>query len=166
MIIQATIENLDEINLIMDEIKEEMRNENNPQWGSTESDYPSKERLKEDIEKNRMYKYVEDNTIKGIISIVEDDGEDNELLENSHEKSYILHRLAIPKKYRKNSIATKLMRFVEEKAKDNNIKVLKSDTEVCNIKMNNLFIKEGYKYIGKFSYDDYPGVYNYYEKEI
>lgn len=166
MIIKAKIENLDEVDIIMNEIKEEMRNENNPQWGSTESDYPSKERLKEDIEKNRMYIYLEDNKIKGILSIVEDDGEYEELIKNSHESSYILHRLAIPKEYRKNSIATKLMRFAEEKAKENNIKVLKSDTEVCNTKMNNLFIKEGYKYIGDFSYDDYPGVYKYYEKEI
>ena len=166
MIIKASIENLEEVNKIMNDIKEEMRNENNPQWGSTEADYPSKERLKEDIDNNRMYIYVEDNTIKGILSIVEDDGEYEELIENSHEPAYILHRLAIPKQYRNNNIATKLMNFAEEKAKENNVKVLKSDTEVCNTKMNSLFIKKGYKYIGKFSWDDYPGVYNYYEKEV
>ena len=41
----------------------------------------------------------------------------------------------------------------------NDAKIVKSDTEVSNTKMNNLFIKEGYKYKGKFSYDDYPGIY-------
>ena len=54
----------------------------------------------------------------------------------------------------------------EEMRKENNIKILKSDTEISNAKMNDLFIKEGYKYIGRFSYNDYPGIYNYYEKEI
>ena len=54
----------------------------------------------------------------------------------------------------------------KKKAKENNIKILKGDTEISNTKMNNLFIKEGYKYIGRFSYNDYPGIYNYYEKEI
>ena len=166
MIKKASIENLDEVDLIMKEIKEEMRKENNPQWGSTEADYPSKTKLKEDIINNRMYIYIEDNIIKGVLSIVEDDGEYNELLKNSPKKAYILHRLAISKKYRNNSIASKLMKFAEKKAKENIIKVLKSDTEISNDKMNNLFIKEGYKYIGRFSYNDYPGIYNYYEKEI
>ena len=166
MIIKANIKNLDEVDLIMNEIKEEMRNENNPQWGSTEDDYPSKKRLKEDINNNRMYIYVEEDKIKGVLSIIEDTGEYDELLENSQEKAYILHRLAIPIQYRNNNIATKLLRFAEKIAKENNIKVLKSDTEISNTKMNNLFIKEGYKYKGKFSYDDYPGIYKYYEKEI
>ena len=166
MIKKASIENLDEVDLIMKEIKEEMRKENNPQWGSTEADYPSKTKLKEDIINNRMYMYVEDNIIKGVLSIIEDDGEYDELLKNSPKKAYILHRLAVSKKYRNNSIAYKLMKFAEKKAKENIIKVLKSDTEISNDKMNNLFIKEGYKYIGRFSYNDYPGIYNYYEKEI
>ena len=149
MIIKANIKNLDEVDLIMNEIKEEMRNENNPQWGSTEDDYPSKKRLKEDINNNRMYIYVEEDKIKGALSIIEDTGEYDELLENSQEKAYILHRLAIPIQYRNNNIATKLLRFAEKIAKENNIKVLKSDTEISNTKMNNLFIKEGYKYKGK-----------------
>ena len=41
MIELATIEDLKEIIKIMQLIKEEMREENNPQWGSTEEDYPS-----------------------------------------------------------------------------------------------------------------------------
>ena len=154
MIIKANIERLDEVDLIMNEIKEEMINENNHQWRSIEADYPSKKRLKEDISNNRMYIYEEDN------------GEYAELLENSHKKSYILHRLAIPKQYRNSNIATKLMRFAKTIAKENNINVLKSDPEISNAKMNNLFIKEGYKYMVNFSYDDYPVIYKYYEKEI
>ena len=117
MIKKASRENLDEVDLIMKEIKEEMRKENNPQWGSTEADYPSKTKLKEDIINNRMYIYTEDNIIKGVLSIVEDDGEYNELLKKSPKKAYILHRLAISKKYRNNSIASKLMKYAEKKQK-------------------------------------------------
>lgn len=167
MIEQATLEDLKQVEEIMESIKEEMREEGNPQWGSTEDNYPSTDRLREDIENNRMVKYVEDNKIKGIISIVEDlSREYDELIKNSQEKAYILHRLAVPKEYRKQNIATNIMKFVENLAKKNNIKVLKSDTEVSNTKMNNLFIKEGFTYKGKFTYDDYPGTYNYYEKEL
>ena len=167
MIELATIEDLKEIIKIMQLIKEEMREENNPQWGSTEEDYPSYERILEDINNKQMIKFEENKTIKGIMSIVEDTSREyDELIENSKEKSYILHRLAIPREYRKQNIATKLIRYAENKAKSNNIKILKSDTEVSNIKMNNLFIKEGFIYKGHFSYDDYPGTYNYYEKEV
>ena len=167
MIEKAKIEDLKQIENIMESIKEEMRQEGNPQWGSTEDNYPSIDRLREDIEKNRMIKYVENNTIMGIMSIVEDlSREYDELIDNSKEKAYILHRLAIPKEYRKQNIATKLMNYVENLAKEQNIKVLKSDTEVSNYKMNNLFIKEGFIYKGKFTYDDYPGTYNYYEKDL
>ena len=166
MIEQANLDDLKIIEIIIEDIKEEMRQEKNPQWGSTEDNYPSIERLKEDITKKRMYKYTEENQIQGIISIVEDDNEYDEVIENTHKKSWILHRLAIPKKYRKKGIATKLMRFAEEQAKKQKIVVLKSDTEVSNTKMNRLFFKEGYQYKGKFTYDDYPGEYNYYEKEI
>lgn len=48
----------------------------------------------------------------------------------------------------------------------NNIKVLKGDTEEKNLKMNSLFIKLNYKKMGEFEYDDYPGHYIYYEKEV
>ena len=143
-----------------------MRDEHNPQWGSTEDNYPSDDKLKEDITKDSMYKYVENNFIKGVVTIMQDDGEYDEVIENSKKKSYIIHRLAVPKQYRKQGIATKLMEFAEEMAKNNNIEVLKSDTEVCNDKTNKLFIKFGYEFKGIFIYDDYPGKYNYYEKEI
>ena len=166
MIQKANINDLNDVVNIMEEIKQEMREENNPQWGSTEDNYPSTDKLKRDIFKNSMFKYVEDGIIKGIFTVMEDDGEYDEVIENSKKKSYIIHRLAVPKQYRKLGIATKLMEFAEEIAKNNHIEVLKSDTEVCNVKTNKLFIKLGYEFKGVFTYDDYPGTYNYYEKEI
>lgn len=166
MIEKANINDLYEIVNIMDDIKQEMRDEHNPQWGSTEEDYPSIDRIKEDIKTNNLYKYVDDNRIKGVISIMEDTKEYDEVIENSHKKAYIIHRLAIPQMYRKNNIATKLMEYALNKAKEEGIEILKSDTEVSNDKMNRLFIKLGYIYKGQFVYDDYPGKYNYYEKEV
>ena len=74
----------------------------------------------------------------------------NNTIENSHKKAYIIHRLAIPQMYRKNNIATKLMEYALNKAKEEGIEILKSDTEVSNDKMNRLFIKLGYIYKGQF----------------
>ena len=167
MIELATLEDLMQVEVIMNSIKEEMRNEGNPQWGSTDDDYPSKSKLLDDIHKKKMIKFVEDDTIKGIVSLARDyDGEYDGLLENSKEESVVIHRLAIPKEYRKQKIATKLIRFVEVEAKNNQIKVLKSSTEVANEKMNKFLIREGFTHKGIYQYEDYPGVYNYFEKEI
>lgn len=167
MIELATIEDLFQVESIMKSIKEEMRKEGNPQWGSTDDDYPSKEKLLDDIDNKKMVKYVEDDVIKGIISISKDTTREyDDLLENRQEDAYILHRLAIPQEYRNQKIATKLIKYAELHAINNQTILLKSSTEVSNTKMNNLFIREGFIFKGSYTYDDYPGVYNYYEKEL
>ena len=167
MIELATMEDLRQVEILMNSIKEEMRIEGNPQWGSTEDDYPSKSILLDDIHKKKMIKYVEDNTIKGVVSLARDyNGEYDGLLDNSKEESVVIHRLAIPKEYRNQKIATKLIRYVEVEAKNYQIKVLKSSTEINNTKMNNFLLREGFTHKGSYQYEDYPGVYNYFEKEI
>ena len=167
MIELATINDLDAIMKIYNNIKIEMRQDNNPQWGSTDDDYPDIDTVRNDILAKNTFKFVEDGIIKGIISIVMDSSREyDEYIANSKEKAYIIHRLAVPMEYRRNNIAYKLFKFAEQYAKMNDAKIVKSDTEVSNTKMNNLFNKLGFAYIGKFSYDDYPGNYNYYEKRL
>lgn len=166
MIILANMEDLEEILNIIEPIKKELLATNNLQWGSTEDDYPNANQFKNDIKSQSLYIYKEDNIIKGVISISVDNGSYDELLENSPKKSYILHRLAIKKEYRNQDIAQKLLVFCEDLARKNNILVLKADTEEKNTKMNNLFLKLNYQKIGEFEYDDYPGHYIYYEKEV
>ena len=166
MIELVKIEDLNEVLRIYNNIKNEMRELGNPQWGSTEEDYPSDEMLKEDILKGTMFKYVEDGVIKGVFSLVEDEREYDEVIENSQEKSYIIHRLAVPVEFRKQNIATNLIAYAEGLASANGAILMKSDTEISNDKMNRLFEKLGYFHKGIFTYDDYPGTYNYYEKDI
>lgn len=167
MITLATKDDLIQVEMIMQSIKEEMRQEGNPQWGSTDDDYPSLSKLLDDIEKEKMIKYVEDNIIKGIVSLARDvDREYDGLLENSAEDSFIIHRLAIPQEYRKQNIATKLIEYAEAHAINHQVRLLKSSTEVSNIKMNRFLERQGFIHKGIYQYDDYPGEYNYYEKEL
>ena len=102
MIELATIEDLNQVEMIMKSIKEEMRQEGNPQWGSTDDDYPSVAKLLDDINNQKMIKFVENDTIKGIVSLARDTAREYDgLLDNSEEDSFIIHRLAIPQEYRK-----------------------------------------------------------------
>ena len=166
MIMLAQMEDLEEILETTEEIKKELLATNNLQWGSTEESYPNRMQFESDIKNKSLYIYKEDNIIKGFISVAIYDGYYDELLENSKEISYIIHRLAIKQEYRNQDIAIKLLQFCEELAIKNNIKVLKGDTEEKNLKMNTLFLKLNYKKVGEFEYDDYPGHYIYYEKEV
>ncbi len=161
---KATENDLDEIMEIISEVQDEMKKDNNPQWNK-EDDYPNRNKFLSDINNNALYVY-EDKIIKGFMAITIDQGDYNDLLKTSNKKAYVLHRLAIKKEYRNEGIASKLFQFAESLAKENNIELLKGDTEKSNIKMNKLFNKLGFVQKGEFEYDDYPGHYNYYEKEL
>ena len=167
MITLATKDDLIQVEMIMKSIKEEMRQEGNPQWGSTEDDYPSLEKLIDDIEKEKMVKFIEDGQIKGIVSLARDTAREYDgLLENSLEDSFIIHRLAVPQEYRKQKIATQLIQYAEVHAKNHQVNILKSSTEVSNDKMNKFLVRHGFINKGYYTYEDYPGTYYYYEKEI
>ena len=167
MIELATIEDLNQVEMIMKSIKEEMRQEGNPQWGSTDDDYPSVAKLLDDINNQKMIKFVENDTIKGIVSLARDTAREYDgLLDNSEEDSFIIHRLAIPQEYRKQKIATKLIQYAEVHAKNHQVNVLKSSTEVSNTKMNKFLLRQGFTHKGIYTYEDYPGEYNYFEKEL
>ena len=165
MIRLANTNDLENIMKIIKEIKKEMKVENNPQWNE-EDDYPSKEKILTDVENKDLYVYEDNNEIKGFIAITKDNGEYDELLKTTNEEAFILHRLAIRKENRKEGLASILFKYAEELAEKEKIKLLKADTEAHNIKMNNLFTKLGYIKKGEFEYEDYPGHYIYYEKEL
>ena len=165
MIRLANIKDLDNIMDIIREIQKEMKAENNPQWNE-DDDYPNKEKFITDIENKSLYIYEGEDIIKGFIAITKDNGEYDELLETTNKPAFILHRIAIKKDNRKEGIATILFNYAEDLAKEANIKLLKADTEEHNIKMNNLFTKLGFIKKVEFEYDDYPGHYIYYEKEL
>ena len=166
MIELAKYEDLKEIMNIIEETKKELRKLNNPQWGSTAEDYPNETQFKIDIQNKNLYTYKENNTIKGFITISLDNGEYNGLIENNQENSYIIKRLCVNKKYYNQNIASKLILFTEQKAAENNIQILKVDTEISNLKMQNLLKKLNYQEKGQYVFDDYPGTYVYYEKKI
>lgn len=163
MIEKAQKNDITEILAIISESKLEMDENNNPQW--SEENYPEC-KIPNDIEKGNLFIYKEKDKIKGVIVIEKDTGEYDELINNSKKEAFILHRMAIKKTYRDQGIATHLFHFAEQKAKKEKVVVLKADTEKSNLKMNNFFKKLNYIEKGAFTYEDYPGTYIYYEKEI
>lgn len=61
----------------------------------------------------------------------------------------VIHRMAVNPKFREQGVATKLMKFAEQLALDNNVLYLKTDTYSINTKMNSLFKKFDFNFVGE-----------------
>ena len=166
MIRLAGLNDLSQINQMILKIKIELKNMNNPQWGKTINEYPSNDDFYNDIKKENLYVYEEDNIIKGVIYVAEDfENEYVKYICSSNLKSYVIHRLGVSLDYRRQQIGKKLLEYVEKVALQNRAKILKIDIEHNNIKMKNFLEKLNFEYIGSFQ-AEYPGDYDYYEKKL
>ena len=109
--------------------------------------------------------YEEDNNIKGFICIDCNQAKEYENLKWSlNEKCMVAHRIAVNTKFRNAGIATKLMSFCEELASKEGIRYIKTDTYSLNTKMNSLFKKLGYKFIGEVKFLSKEKAFYCYEK--
>lgn len=166
MIRLAKKEDLNIITKEIQKVKEEMHKSGNPQWGNTKEEYPSKEDFLKDIDSNSLYVFEENAQIKGLVCIKEDTKyEYDSYIQNSHERAFVIHRMAVFLDYRGKNISQKLFEYAEHLAKENQIFLLKADTEGKNQKMNAILKKLQYEFKGDFI-PNYPGQYNYYEKRI
>lgn len=165
MIRLANTKDLENIMKIISVIQKELQEEQNFQW-SIDFDDPNSNDFLNDIKEKSLYILEEENQIKGFLTIQLDKKEYVDFIKTTEEKAYVLHRLAVPLPYRNQKIAWRLMTYAERLAINNQVFLLKADTEKKNYKMNNLFQKLGYKLIGDFKYSEYPGHYNYYEKKL
>lgn len=164
MIREAKVTDLQDIMRITKEIVMEMKNDGNPQW---HDNYPTIEDFSQDINNQTLYVYEENNKVIAFICITKDyDNEYESVLQSTKEDAYIMHRLGVDKSYRSSGIASILMSYAEELAQKDNVYLMKTDTEVNNLKMNRLFTKLGYKKVSNLTWSDNDGLFNYYEKRL
>ena len=162
MIIKAEKNDITDIMKILDVTVKEMKSYNNTQW---DENYPQTKDFINDIENSDLYVEVENNNIKGFICVnYVEPKEYNDLKWSSIEKCMVIHRMAVNPIYRNNGIGSKLMNFAEELALKNGIKYLKTDTYSINIKMNSLFEKFNYKFVGEMQFLGKENPFYCYEK--
>lgn len=150
MIRKAKINDLDKIMEIIKLTVEEMISYNNTQW---DENYPQSKDFMEDIKKEDLYVKDVNGEIYGFICVNYMEPEEYKGLNwSSKEKAMIVHRMAVNPKFRNQGIGIQLMQFAEKLARENNIKYLKTDTYSINIKMNSLFKKCGFQYIGEMTF--------------
>lgn len=142
---------IQDINIIMKIIKyaiEDMELEGIYQWDCI---YPNRNVITNDIYEENLYVYIEENIIKGIITLNEFQDKEYETVNwkyNSEGKNLIIHRLCIDPKYKGRNIATNFMKYAERFGKENNYESIRLDCFTQNYHACKLYEKNNYEKAG------------------
>lgn len=150
MIRKATLNDVNKIMEIIKSTVEEMKTYNNTQW---DENYPQAIDFTEDIESGELYVESEEGEVKGFICVNNVEPKEYEKLSwASNDKAMVIHRMAVNPNFRQQGVGSKLIKFAEELALDNDVIYLKTDTYSINTKMNSLFKKCGFNLVGEMSF--------------
>ena len=153
-IIQCEMNHLQELTNFYNKIVEYLdKTINYPKW--IYGVYPSEATIKEVIEKKYQYAYIENNKIIGAFVLNEDPGGkyENANIEFNRGEYLVIHTLATDYDLYKKGIASKMIQFCINKAKNDGYKAVYVDVVPTNTPARNLFGKNGFKYLGDFNLD-------------
>ncbi len=150
MIRKATLEDLKDIMQIIKETIVEMHSYNNYQWDES---YPQEKDFRNDIQKGYLFAAERDSKLVGFVCVNKIEPVEYRGLNWSlNEDVMVVHRMAVNPSSRRSGIGTELMNFADELAVKNKVRYLKTDTYSINTKMNAMFIKCGYKFVGEMRF--------------
>lgn len=150
MIIRAKSNDIQGIMEIIKETVKEMKSYNNTQW---DENYPKDKDFAKDIESGDLYVEKQDNIITGFICVNYIEPEEYKDLKWARDdKCMVVHRMAVNPGFRKKGVGSRLMDFAEDLATRSGVKYLKTDTYSINTKMNSLFKKFNYSFVGEMSF--------------
>ncbi|CAB1262183.1 GNAT family N-acetyltransferase [Clostridium sp. MT-14] len=162
MIRKANVRDIEDIMKIIKRTVEEMHTYNNTQW---DENYPRKEDFINDIQKESLFVLERERHLAGFVCINKvEPAEYGDLNWTLNEEAAIVHRMAVNSNYRRIGIGTELLKLAERLALKSNVRYLKTDTYSVNTKMNSLFKKCDYKFIGEINFLGKEKPFNCYEK--
>jgi len=140
----------------------EMHTYNNYQW---DENYPQEKDFINDIIEGNLYVSERDGKLVAFICVNKiEPVEYSGLRWSSGKEAMVIHRMSVNSEYRRLGVAMELMKFAEGLALKNNIAYLKTDTNSLNEKMNALFMKCGYNFIGEMSFSGKESPFYAYDK--
>lgn len=164
MIIKAKSNDIQGIMEIIKETVKEMKSYNNTQW---DENYPKEQDFDEDIKSGDLYIEKQDEIITGFICVNYIEPEEyKDLKWSKNEKCMVVHRMAVNPNFRKKGVGSRLMNFAEDLAIKSGVNYLKTDTYSINTKMNSLFRKFNYNFIGDMSFLGKEEPFYCYEKVL
>lgn len=157
----------DDVKQIMEIVKEtvvDLNKEGNIQWSD---EYPKEENFLNDIKEKSLYIYEQDCKVAGFICINTSEDQVYQGLSWSKDSTAIvIHRFAVRRDQQKRGVGSKLIEFAEKFAKNKQINYLRVDTNSKNSRMNQLFKKMGFQFIGTITLRNLPDLFNCYDKVL
>lgn len=158
----ADLSDIQEIMGIIQNVCREMRLEGNPQWDET---YPQAVDFEKDIQKRELFISEIDGRVGGFLCINHHEPEEYAQIKwSSYQRPLVLHRMAVASEFRGRGAGAALLGFAEEFARKNGVAYLRSDTNSLNPKMNALFQKMGYTFVGQMPAFGKDTPFNFYDK--
>jgi GNAT superfamily N-acetyltransferase len=124
------------------------KNDGSTQW---QDGYPNLEVINKDIENGYGYVLTEGEKTIGYCALLINDEPEYKKIEGkwlSNSDFVVFHRVAISENYLGNNLSKKIIDFIEEFARNSNIKSLKADTNHDNFAMMKIFEKSGFTFCG------------------
>lgn len=161
---QADLSDIEEIMRIIKLVYREMHLEGNHQWDET---YPQAVDFENDIRKKELFISEIHGRVGGFLCINHHEPEEYAQIHwSSHQTPLVLHRMAVASEFRGRGIGSVLLGFAEEFARKNGVTYLRSDTNSLNPKMNALFQKMGYSFVGQMHAFGKKVPFNFYDKVL
>jgi GNAT superfamily N-acetyltransferase len=145
---KAAVEDSSEIWDILQHAIIRRKNDGSHQW---QDGYPNPEVIKKDIENGVGYILTEgENTIGYCAILINDEPEYQKIEGNwlTNADFVVFHRVAIAEKYLGKNLSKKIIEFIEDFARKNNIASVKVDTNHDNFAMMKIFEKSGLTFCG------------------
>jgi len=161
----ATLNDVPAVMKLIGEVVPRMVAEGNFQWDNT---YPNAGVFENDIALQRLWVAQEDGDIAGVAAITTDQEPEYATVGwDITEPAIVTHRLAVSDRYSGRGIATALLIQAEQVAINNDIKILRIDTNTNNMATQRLFPKLGYLFAGEIGLGFRPNLRFYcYEKRL
>jgi len=153
----ATLQDIEPITQLVAQVVPVMQATGNLQWDNT---YPNAEVFTSDVHNGQLWVADENGAIAGVIAIVNDQEPEYAQVPgwDINEPAVVAHRLAVSPDYQGKGIAAALLRQCEEVARQQNVSLIRLDTNTVNRPMQNLFLKLGYNLGGEITLNKKPGL--------
>lgn len=162
MIRKAVHEDVFQAAQVLEEVKIHMLNEGIDQW---DQEYPNSKVLTEDIEKGEGFVYEEEGKVLSYMALNElCDEEYNDLNWKTSTPFIVIHRLYVKPTAQGKGISSKMIRYAEEFALQNEYQSIRFDAFSLNDTANMVYTKKGYELVGTVRFR--KGIFNCYEKAV
>lgn len=166
---KSTHDILSRIEKVLPAIVKTMQAMDNPQWSEL---YPTTSDFKDDIDKEYLYYFVEDDNIIGVAALVcEYDAwfyegiHQNQIVPKNDEVLYV-HRIFIFPEFTGKRFGEKIYQCIINYAKAVEKSAVQVDTHENNIPMNKTLRNSGFAYTGSHGREGRRGLWNMYEYVI